>query len=108
MLTTVFTLRHALITCPATLIAAHLRLLLESIRPEMRQYFFEGDKNGARFSRDKRAIAYQRAKCDLDKRPFGTQYDVYEEQYEWLHHAIASTRQALPMSPPIRRSGWSS
>ena len=70
-------------------VAAHLRFLLEGIRPEMRQYFFEGDKDGTPFPRDKRAIVYQRAKRDLDKRPFGTQYDVYEEQYEWLHHSIA-------------------
>jgi glutamate synthase domain-containing protein 2 len=70
-------------------VAAHLRFLLESIRPEMRQYFFEGDKDGAPFPRDKRAIVYQRAKRDLDKRPFGTMYDVYQEQYEWLHHSIA-------------------
>jgi glutamate synthase domain-containing protein 2 len=76
-------------------VAAHLRFLLESIRPEMRQYFFEGDKDGAPFPRDKRAIVYQRAKRDLDKRPFGTQYDVYEEQYEWLHHSIAP-RPTLP------------
>lgn len=70
-------------------VAAHLRFLLEGIRPEIRQYFFEGDKDGAPFPRDKRAIVYQRAKRDLDKRPFGTMYDVYEEQYEWLHHSIA-------------------
>ena len=137
MLSTIFTLRYALITWPAILlilfavlmtvfpgqiwwllpaaglfaasvllglrdltqtrhavlrnypVAAHLRFLLESIRPEMRQYFFEGDKDGMPFARDKRALVYQRAKCDFDKRPFGTQYDVYEEQYEWLHHSIA-------------------
>jgi glutamate synthase domain-containing protein 2 len=70
-------------------VAAHLRFLLEHIRPEMRQYFFEGDKDGAPFARDQRAIVYQRAKQALDKRPFGTQYNVYEEQYEWLHHSIA-------------------
>ncbi len=70
-------------------VAAHLRFLLESIRPEMRQYFFEGDKDGAPFARDQRALVYQRAKKDLDKRPFGTMYDVYQEQYEWLHHSIA-------------------
>ncbi len=72
-------------------VAAHLRFFLESIRPEMRQYFFEGDKDGAPFPRDKRAIVYQRAKRDLDKRPFGTMFDVYQEQYEWLHHSIAPT-----------------
>ena len=54
----------------------------------MRQYFFEDEKHGLPFSRDKRAIVYQRAKQALDKRPFGTQYNVYEEQYEWLHHSI--------------------
>jgi glutamate synthase domain-containing protein 2 len=70
-------------------IAAHLRFMLETIRPEMRQYFFEGDKDGAPFPRDKRAIVYQRAKKELDKRPFGTMFDVYQEQYEWLHHSIA-------------------
>ena len=57
-------------------IAAHLRFILENIRPEMRQYFFESDKEGMPFPRDKRAIVYQRAKHELDKRPFGTQYDV--------------------------------
>lgn len=69
-------------------IAAHLRFLLEEIRPEMRQYFFEDEKTGMPFSRDKRAVVYQRAKAVLDKRPFGTQYDVYAEGYEWLHHSV--------------------
>jgi len=70
-------------------ISAHLRFLLESIRPEMRQYFFEDDKFGMPFSRDKRALVYQRAKKALDKRPFGTQYDVYADGYEWLRHSVA-------------------
>src|SRR6516225_9668519 len=71
-------------------ISAHLRYLLEKIRPEMRQYFFEDEKHGLPFSRDKRAVVYQRAKNVLDKRPFGTQYDVYADGYEWLRHSIAS------------------
>ena len=33
-------------------ISAHMRFLLESIRPEMRQYFFESEKDGTPFSRD--------------------------------------------------------
>jgi glutamate synthase domain-containing protein 2 len=53
-------------------ISAHLRFLVEQIRPEMRQYFFEDEKDGRPFSRDKRAVVYQRAKMVLDKRPFGT------------------------------------
>src|ERR1700686_3983183 len=70
-------------------ISAHLRFLLEEIRPEMRQYFFESEKDGMPFSRDTRALIYQRAKMVLDKRPFGTQEDVYREGYEWMHHSVA-------------------
>ena len=70
-------------------ISGHLRFMLENVRPELRQYFFEGDKDGMPFPRDKRAIVYQRAKKALDKRPFGTQFDVYENRFEWLHHSIA-------------------
>jgi glutamate synthase domain-containing protein 2 len=79
--------KHAILrTYP---IAAHLRFMLEEIRPEMRQYFFEDEKYGLPFSRDKRTIVYQRAKRILDKRPFGTGYNVYAEGYEWLCHSIS-------------------
>ncbi|MGH6672868.1 MAG: FMN-binding glutamate synthase family protein [Xanthobacteraceae bacterium] len=70
-------------------LTAHIRFILEEIRPEIRQYFLESEKDGTPFSRDKRAIVYQRAKRALDKRPFGTQDDVYASGYEWLHHSIA-------------------
>ena len=68
---------------------AHLRFIFEEIRPEMRQYFFEGDKDGMPFSRDRRAVVYQRAKMMLDVRPFGTTYDVYGNGFEWMSHSIA-------------------
>jgi glutamate synthase domain-containing protein 2 len=55
----------------------------------VRQYFFEGETDGVPFSRNQRAIVYQRAKMALDKRPFGTQSDVYADNYEWLNHSIA-------------------
>src|SRR3984957_15413730 len=70
-------------------IAAHIRFLLEDIRPELRQYFFESEKDGLPFSRDERAIVYQRAKLQLDKPPFGSQFDVYAQGYEWLRHSLA-------------------
>src|SRR5579863_134587 len=79
--------RHAVLrNYPLT---AHIRFILEEIRPEIRQYFLESEKDGTPFSRDKRAIVYQRAKRALDKRPFGTQNDVYASGYEWLDHSIA-------------------
>src|SRR6202790_5280222 len=70
-------------------ISAHLRFLLEEIRPEMRQYFFESAKDGMPFRRDTRSLIYQRAKMVLDKRPFGTQEDVYREGNEWIQHSVA-------------------
>ncbi len=79
--------RHAVLrNYPLT---AHIRFILEEIRPEIRQYFLESEKDGTPFSRDKRALVYQRAKRALDKRPFGTQNDVYASGYEWLQHSIA-------------------
>ena len=79
--------RHAVLrNYPLT---AHIRFILEEIRPEIRQYFLESEKDGTPFSRDKRAIVYQRAKQALDKRPFGTQNDVYASGFEWLNHSIA-------------------
>lgn len=72
-------------------VAAHLRFIFEAIRPEMRQYFFEDEKDGMPFPRDRRAIVYQRAKSTLDVRPFGTNYDVYAEGYEWMTHSISPT-----------------
>src|SRR5208337_3133981 len=61
----VFQARHALRRNYP--IAAHLRFLFEAMRPEMRQYFFESDKDGTPFSRDKRSVVYQRSKRVLDK-----------------------------------------
>ncbi len=82
--------RHAVLrNYPLT---AHIRFILEEIRPEIRQYFLESEKDGTPFSRDKRAIVYQRAKQALDKRPFGTQNDVYAPGYEWLQHSMAPKR----------------
>ena len=70
-------------------IIGHLRFFFEKIRPEMRQYFFEGDTDGRPFPRERRAIVYQRAKRQLDKKPFGTHADVYAEGHEWMLHSMA-------------------
>lgn len=70
-------------------VLAHLRFLLESIRPEIRQYFLESDTEEIPFSRVQRTIIYERSKNQVNKRPFGTQLDVYENHYEWLNHSIA-------------------
>ncbi|MFM8353550.1 MAG: FMN-binding glutamate synthase family protein [Gammaproteobacteria bacterium] len=70
-------------------VIGHLRFLFEKIRPEIRQYFIESDIEETPFSRSARSLAYQRAKNDVDKRPFGTQLDVYQPRFEWINHSVA-------------------
>ena len=70
-------------------VLAHFRFFFEYIRPEIRQYFIEADSEELPFSRAQRSIIYQRSKQALDKRPFGTQLNLYEPHYEWINHSIA-------------------
>jgi glutamate synthase domain-containing protein 2 len=72
-------------------IMAHFRFFFESIRPEIRQYFLEDDTDARPFSRNQRSLVYQRAKEQTDKRPFGTQLDVYAPAYEWINHSMMPT-----------------
>jgi len=72
-------------------VIGHLRFLLEFVRPEIRQYFIEDDREAAPFSRQQRSLVYQRAKGDSDKRPFGTQLDVGAVGYEWINHSLQPT-----------------
>jgi glutamate synthase domain-containing protein 2 len=69
-------------------IMAHMRFMLEKIRPEIRQYFLESELDGTPFNRNNRSIVYQRAKGQLDKRPFGTQQDIYSSNFEWINHSL--------------------
>ena len=72
---------------------AHLRFLAEELRPELMQYFIEKDTDGRPYDRNHRNIVYQRSKDVLDEKPFGTQLDVYTQEYEWLTHSIAPKRK---------------
>jgi glutamate synthase domain-containing protein 2 len=65
-----------------------IRYLLESVRPELRQYFWESDTDETPYSRNQRAMVYQRSKDNQAKRSFGTERNVYEEDYNWLNHSM--------------------
>jgi glutamate synthase domain-containing protein 2 len=75
-------------------ILGHMRYIFESLRPAVRQYFFENDTEPTPFSRESRSLVYQRAKQEIDKRPFGTLENVYGENYEWINHSMAPTKIA--------------
>ena len=66
----------------------HIRFILESIRPEIRQYLIEDERDPVPFSREQRALVYQRAKNVFDKQPFGTVIDVNAPGYGWIAHSI--------------------
>jgi glutamate synthase domain-containing protein 2 len=76
-------------------VSGHLRFLFERFRPEIRQYLIESDTEKLPFSRNQRALVYQRAKGVSDKRPLGTIQDVYQTGMEWLAHT-ASPSQHIP------------
>jgi glutamate synthase domain-containing protein 2 len=69
-------------------VIGHGRYLFESVRKEIQQYFVESDTNGTPISREFRSLVYQRAKKSNDTRPFGTQFDVYRNGYEWVNHSL--------------------
>ena len=67
------------------------RYILESIRPELRQYFWEADTDELPYSRNQRAMVYQRARGILAARPMGTVLDIYSEDFTWLNHSLQPT-----------------
>jgi glutamate synthase domain-containing protein 2 len=71
-----------------------LRYLFESIRPEIRQYFFESDLDGKPFNRRQRSIVYQRSKNEKDTVAFGMQSDPTQPGYEWVAHSLYPVRLA--------------
>ena len=69
-------------------ITAHIRYLFEYLRPMLRQYIVEDDDEEVPFSFEQRSLVYQRAKQALETRAFGTEKNVYAEQYEWINHSL--------------------
>lgn len=81
-------------------LVGRFRYVLEDLRPKVQQYFIESDTDGRPFSRIHRNVIYQRAKQELDTTPFGTQLNVYENNYEWLSHSINALPFNTVTTPP--------
>ena len=69
-------------------ILGYFRFFFESIRPEMRQYFWESDTDGRPFNRRQRSIVYQRSKNERETVAFGMQSDPQAIGNEWVAHSI--------------------
>lgn len=68
-------------------ISGHIRFLFEGFRPEIRQYFLEGDKEEVPFSRQQRSLVYQRAKNLDSTTAFGSLSDLHKVGTDWFLHS---------------------
>lgn len=79
-------------------VSGHIRYLVESIRPEIRQYLLEADGDSLPFSRSQRSLVYARAKNEPADKPFGTLRDVYQSGFEFISHSLQPAPVADPTS----------
>jgi glutamate synthase domain-containing protein 2 len=86
-------------------VIGHLRFLFETFRVEIRQYLLESDTEELPFSRNQRALVYQRSKGESDKRPLGTIIDVYQPGTEWLLHTMNPQKHIKPEELRVKVGG---
>jgi len=79
-------------------VIGHVRWLVETIRPEIRQYLLESDAEATPFSRAQRSLVYRRAKGVSSEHPFGTLVPVYAEDYEYIQHSMRPVAHPDPQS----------
>lgn len=72
-------------------ILGHIRYMLEFVRPELRQYFFESEISGRPFNREQRNIINARADGNAATSPFGTRRDMEDAGYDFVEHSMAPT-----------------
>ena len=85
-------------------IVGRVRPLMESIRPQIRQYFIEANTEASPFDRETRDMVYERAAGTKGDEPFGTERDVNAMGYEFLRHSLRA-RFADDLDPRVRLGG---
>ncbi|MCA9409662.1 MAG: FMN-binding glutamate synthase family protein [Candidatus Omnitrophica bacterium] len=85
-------------------VIGHFRFLLMAIGPEIHQYFVESDTDGKPIDRNHRDYVYERAKQTQETHPFGTELNVYEIGYEWMHHSVYPSKR-LGKAPRVQIGG---
>ncbi|MDH7448317.1 FMN-binding glutamate synthase family protein [Aquimarina sp. 2201CG14-23] len=69
-------------------IVGHLRYLLESIGPEMRQYFVANNREELPFNRIERGWVYASSKNENNYEGFGTDRDIYQHQHIFVKNCM--------------------
>ncbi|MCQ4618012.1 FMN-binding glutamate synthase family protein [Corynebacterium sp. CCUG 59401] len=79
-------------------VLGHARYLAKEIRPEIHQYFIEGEADGKPFDAQTREVINQRADGTDGERSFGTEREVSQAGYEYLVHSVVPAE--VPEDPP--------
>jgi len=69
-------------------LVGHIRYMLESIGPEMRQYFVANNREELPFNRIERSWVYASAKKENNYEGFGTDRDIYAHQHIFINNAM--------------------
>ncbi|MHA7060126.1 FMN-binding glutamate synthase family protein [Aquimarina sp. M1] len=69
-------------------VVGHLRYLLESIGPEMRQYFVANNREELPFNRIERGWVYASSKKENNYEGFGTDRDIYQHQHIFVKNCM--------------------
>ncbi|MDT8348029.1 MAG: FMN-binding glutamate synthase family protein, partial [Flavobacteriaceae bacterium] len=69
-------------------VIGHIRYFLEEIGPELRQYIVANNREELPFNRTERSWIYASAKKENNYQGFGTDRDIYEQQYVFLNNAM--------------------
>lgn len=86
-------------------VSGHIRFIFDRLRPAIRQYLFESDREKAPFSYQQRSLVYSRAKNMSDSLAFGSLIDPYQTGYEWLMQSLAPAPNPDPASLRITVGG---
>ncbi|MFI2742277.1 FMN-binding glutamate synthase family protein [Zhouia sp. PK063] len=79
-------------------IIGHIRYMLESIGPELRQYLVANNREELPFNRIERGWIYASAKGENNYEGFGTDRDIYAQQYIFINNAMIPYK--LPENHP--------
>jgi len=79
-------------------IVGHLRYWLESIGPEMRQYFVANNREELPFNRIERGWIYASAKKENNYEGFGTDRDIYAHQHIFVKNQMLAYK--VPIGHP--------
>ena len=79
-------------------LVGHIRYMLESIGPEIRQYLVASNREELPFNRIERGWIYASAKNENNYEGFGTDQDIYKPNYIFINNAMMAYK--LPAEHP--------